>query len=90
MDIDELLKYIDSEEGTKKKGKKKKKPQQLSKNSKYIEPANDFSSTNVENNLENELEEFKLKLRNDSIKCGQFLKIKPKFSENWIEGLMLK
>ena len=39
--------------------------------------------------FDNEFEEFKTKIMNDSVKCGQFSKIKPRFSDNWIKELIL-
>jgi len=108
MDIDELIKYIDADDGTKKKNKKgkNKKPQQLSKNNKFVETTIDLNSPEkhsystettktskadkIEDSLiEKELEEFKIKLLKDSIKFGVYSKLKPRFSSNWINELLV-
>jgi len=119
MDIDELMKYIDAEDDTKKKPRKKnKKPQQLSKNNKFMENSTSPNKTNIntintnnnitnnKNNessimcidsnkdndkiLEKEFEEFKYKIKSDSVECGQFSKLKPRLSEDWIKELVLQ
>ncbi len=108
MDLDELMKYIDSEDQAKKKGKKNKnKKAKQAKNlnttptescSTTISPTSSnelnpkqLNSTGVyeDRSLEKEIEEFKLKIISDSIKCGLFSKIKPSFSENWLKELVL-
>lgn len=100
MDLDELMKYIDEDEGKKKKGKKKnqKKQQAPSKTFRFIENCNNEESkvqtavieiVGEDRTLEKEVEEFKEQIRKDSIKCGQYSKIKPKFSDNWLRELIM-
>lgn len=101
MDIDELMDFISSDNGSKRKNKKKKKPNVLAKNNKYAAEAleNTLNMTNTNNKISNasvikhedftdkELEEFKHKIMQDSIKLGQIQKIIPKFSAIWIKEL---
>jgi len=56
----------------------------------YITENNENASLNRNDDrfTERELEEFKLKILRDSVKCGQFSKFKPRFSEDWIQELL--
>jgi len=53
MDIDELIKYIDADDGSKKKRKKakNKKLQQLSKSNKFVETTLDTSDNTKQNSI---------------------------------------
>lgn len=96
--INDLVEYINSDNGKQKKNKKKKK--NLSKKKKNNIKKSVKTSTsrnNTDNNLINkttmtdtdsEIEEFKRKIKNQSINANLVEKIKPSFSEKWLKSLM--
>jgi hypothetical protein len=94
--INDLVDYINSENGKNKKTKNKKN---LSKKKKHNAKKNGKSSASrgdLDNNIlnksnvsefEKEIEEFKKKIINQSIKANLVEKIKPCFSEKWIKSM---
>ena len=94
--ISELVEYINSENGKKKKNKKKKNLSKKKKN--IIKKAGKTSTSRGHNDnnilnmttlseIDNELEEFKRKIKNQSIKAKLVEKIKPCFSEKWLKSI---
>lgn len=78
IDIDDLIKYIDSDEGSvsskAKKKKKKKKNKRKSNNASSIEE-------------DKELEKYKEEINKCSVKAYEYCKIRPKFSNEWLSKL---
>ena len=95
--INDLVEYINSENGKSKKNKKKKnlskkkkinkkreKNENLQKNS--TSKSKTINKVSVSEN-DSEVEEFRKKIMNQSVKANLVQKIKPRFSDTWLKLL---
>ncbi len=86
--------YINKKNGKKsKKILKKMEKKQKNNNSNNNQKNNSNIKKLIEdynyNDFDHEIEEFKRKLIFDSIQASQIIKIKPYFSQRWIEDIMM-
>jgi len=97
--INDLVDYINSENGKKKKTKKKKNLSKKKKNNNKKNGKTSTSRGHDDNNIlnksnvsdfEKEIDEFKKKIKNQSIKAKLVEKIKPCFSEKWLKSIESK
>ncbi len=80
MSVDELLTFIEKKD---EKGKSKK-----NKNKKNEKQSKNLNSSNIEEkDIESELENFKTRLRLDSIPNKNLVKIKPFITQDWINSI---
>ena len=80
IDIDDLIKYIDSDEGSVSSKTKKKKKKKKNKRKR-----NNASVNSIEE--DKEIERYKEEINKCSVKAYEFCKIRPHFSKDWLSKL---
>ncbi len=95
--LDELYEYIiadDNNKQTKKQNKKNANKSNLGNSNKKKEKGNmsNMNNTNSANSnssfaleIDREVEEFRSKIRNDTVHANSIRKLKPKFTMEWIQ-----
>ncbi len=87
-DIDDLLDYINANEGeAKPKKHKKKNNKKEKKNNLNITNNNITNSPQIRENTEKEIEDFKINIKNNSINAYSIRKIKPNISKQFLMNL---
>ena len=92
--INDWVEYINSENITKQKKNKKRKNLSIKRKNKKIRDKTSDSKSKMENiikaetyEIDWEIEEFRRKIKNQSIKANQIQKIIPQYSEKWLKLL---
>ena len=92
--INDWVEYINSENITKQKKNKKRKNLSIKRKNKKIRDKTSDSKSKMENiikaetyEIDWEIEEFRRKIKNQSIKANQIQKILPQYSEMWLKLL---
>ena len=88
--INDWVEYINSENITKQKKNKKRKNLSIKRKNKKIRDKTSDSKSKMENIIKAEtyeIEEFRRKIKNQSIKANQIQKIIPQYSEKWLKLL---
>ena len=92
--INDWVEYINSENITKQKKNKKRKNLSIKRKNKKIRDKTSDSKSKMENiikaetyEIDWEIEEFRRKIKNQSIKANQIQKILPQYSEKWLKLL---
>ena len=88
--INDWVEYINSENITKQKKNKKRKNLSIKRKNKKIRDKTSDSKSKMENIIKAEtyeIEEFRRKIKNQSIKANQIQKILPQYSEKWLKLL---